>query len=229
MADLSVAYNQLNVNKAYSPNEIQKTRDGLKYQDCADNRELTRLSEDSCSRAYRHDQSTKPIKYITRDFRTLGLNPQSVCYPGFLAQDGVGIPDMGIDSDSHLRIEKPLPRCADVQQLPALQKPTKPFMGRGCGEPGIENDLRAGLFNRPNKSCQPKGTDFEQRSFQIFDHLCYDPQRVDTVVMPKQFNSKIGGVQCNYLGGCDSRHSYDQEDIRGNGYGLPVLPNRFLA
>ena len=228
MAELNTAYRQIHPNFELSPNSIRKGRDGIKYQDCVDNREFTRLHDDPCERAYQHHESTKPLKYITRNFHDLGLNPQSTCTVGFLASDGKGIPRGGINSDSYLRVEKPLPRVADVQQLDKLPI-HRGFQGRGCGDPAIEVDLKSGLHNRPRKSGQPRESDHEKRVYEYVDHLCYEVQDPSHIVLPDEFISNTGGVQGVRLGGLDSRHDRDVEDLRSRGFSLPIYSTRFMA
>ena len=164
-----------------------------KYKECPDYSVPARIHEDPCYIDCRANTSRKPLKYITRDFHNLGCNPNSLCYPGFLPQDGHGLPKCAIDVDSELRNGSRMTQLRFPQQLKCLPVPTVPFLQRGCHEPDTEMELR-GLDTYSDKAAQPKDTCFYERHFDIFDHLCYNPNAVDNTVWP------------GYQGGVDTRH-----------------------
>ena len=154
-----------------------------RFDGCADNRELAGIRDDPCYVDCRANTARRPMKYQTRDFHYLGCNPQSLCYPGFYPDDGPGIPRCAVDVDSHLRIDPPLTNLGFPQQLRCLPASTVPFLGRGCLEPDTEMELR-GKDTNGSKPCLPRETNFYERHFDFFDHLCYNPNAVENTVYP---------------------------------------------
>lgn len=161
----------------------QASQNAQRHYNCPDNREQTGLRDDPCYIDCEANTARKPMKYITRDFHYQGCNPQSLCYPGYFTDDGPGIPRCAIDTDSELRNERPLTNLGFKQQLRCLPAPTIPFMGKGCVNTDVEMDLR-GEDTNGSKPCLPRETNYHNRHFDIFDHLCYNPNAVDTTVYP---------------------------------------------
>lgn len=174
----------------------------------------TRLTDDPCYLDCRANTSRKQIKYITRNFRDLENNmgqAGGMCNPPrqFLnhvtmqSWDGPGVPACNIDVDSHLRIDPILTNLGFPQQLPTFPAPTIPYLGKGCYNPEIEMDLRGQTTSEPN-SCLPRETNYYERHFDFFDHLCYNPNNVDHTVYPVN------------QAGMDTRHLL-QSKLRGSG------------
>lgn len=198
---------QDNTEECYNNNcEIPTTGSQMarRFDTCPDNRKLAGLGDDPCYVDCKSNTARRPLKYVTRDFHYLGCNPQSLCYPGFLTDDGPGIPRCAIDVDSHLRIDPPLTNLGFPQQLRCLPAPTVPFMGRGCLESDAEMELR-GKDTNASKPCLPRETNYYERHFDIFDHLCYNPNAVDNTVFP--YNQS----------GMDTRHARQEPHRNGAG------------
>jgi hypothetical protein len=159
-----------------------KFLDFRKHDKCSDNREWTRDYDDPAYIDVRANQSRRPVKYVTRNFHQLGLNPESLCYPGFLPQDGKGIHPGGINIDSNLRFAS-LTNKSYPQQLECLPVPTIPFLQRGCLDADVEMELR-GKDTYSGKESIPTETEFHNRHFDYFDHLCYNPNDPDHTVLP---------------------------------------------
>lgn len=164
-----------------------------KYDKYPDNQKWTRDYDDQCYVDCRANTSRRPLRYITRNFHDLGLNPNSLQFPGFLPQDGEGVHPSGIDVDSDLRFSQ-LTNMSFPQQLQCLPVPTIPLLQKGCLDVTAEMELR-GKDTYGDKTCKPQETTFYERSFQIFDHLGYNPNDVNKSVYP----------DCNQTG-IDTRH-----------------------
>ena len=229
---LGAPFQSINANQ-FDPSEAAKYRDGLKYEECSQfgrERELTKLNEDVCERRVRNAERTKPMKYWTRDFHNWGPNPSMACFVGTFPHDG---PSTGqapstdlIDVHSQFRSGVQLPRCKGRQQLETLPL-HRGFEFGSVGDPYVEVDLKAGYYQTPAKSCQPKGDEFYKRSFYHFDHdpSCFDHQAVDRVVLPSVVKSDVAGVVGNRLGGLDSRQDKQETNVIGKGCADSVFRN----
>lgn len=183
-----------------------------RYSNCPDYREQTGLRDDICAVDCRANTGRRPLKYQTRNFHYAGVNPHSLCEVGIgLMDDGVGISQCAIDVDSHLRIDPPLTNLGFPQQLRCL--PTQmPFLGRGCVDTDVEMHLR-GKDTNGSKPCLPRETNFHDRHFDHFDHLCYNPNAVENTVFP--YNQS----------GMDTRHIRQQPHRNGVGCRPTVAVN----
>lgn len=153
-----------------------------KYDNCPDNNRLTRLTDDPCAIDCRSYTSQKPIKFVTTNFHNMGCDPKSLCYPGYLPQDGNGWAQCNMDTDSDLRHSK-LTQLRFKQQQKSLPVATVPFMGRGCLDTDIESSLW-GADTYADKACQPKDSNFHNRHFSHFEALCFNPNAVKNTVWP---------------------------------------------
>ena len=207
--NINSVYNKANLPKeqCFSENCEQQgyaSQFARRYDGCADNRELTGLKDDACYTDCRANTARRPMKYQTRDFHYLGCNPQSLCYPGFYTDDGPGLPRCAIDVDSNLRNESTLTNLGFPQQLSCLPTPTVPYLGKGCLEADTEMELRPKQVSR-DKPCLPRETNYHERHFDFFDHLCYNPNAVDNTVFP--YNQS----------GMDTRHIRQEPHRTGTG------------
>ncbi len=221
---LGAPFQKVGANE-FDTSEYAKFRDGLKYEECSQvgrGRELNRLNEDVCERRVRNAERTKPMKYYTRNFHNFGPNPSMACFVGTTPSDGPGrgqAPSTDlIDVHSQFRSGVQLPRCKGRQQLQTLPL-QRGYEFPSVGDPYIEQDLKAGYFQSPSKSCQPRSSEYHDRSFYIFDSDpdCFDHQNVDRVVMPKVVNSEVAGVLANRYQGEDTRQDPVDENQLGRG------------
>ena len=213
------------------------------YDNLPDNSQWTRLGDDIAYIDDKANRARRPLKYITRNYHTLGLNPNSLGYPGFFPQDGDGIHPAGINVDSGMRYA-PLTNMSFPQQLRCLPVPTIPLLQKGCLNSNQEMELR-GKDTYGDKACNPKDSTFYKRFFQTpaFEALCYNPNSVDSSVYPACNQTGIdtrhlriepyrSGVNCSNVqlmvnggartGNCSFRQSYpfaaNRYDSLGNRY-----------
>ena len=181
MASLDLAFNPIHTGP--------EPREGLnfnsrKYDQYSNHRSETNLKSDPCAIDCQANTARRPLKYSTTDFHNLGCNPQSLCSPWVgPPSDGPGIARCAIDVDSHLRNDSKLTQIRYKQQLRCLPVPTIPFLGRGCLDSDMEMSLR-GKDTYADKSCLPRESNYEQRVYQHFDHLNYNPNAVNHTVFP---------------------------------------------
>lgn len=197
-----------------SGNQFQRTAYNPLTRFCKQN-ELTKLSEDACYIDRRDFDSKKPFKWQTYNYHPFGCKVESTCYPGQLYWDGYGVGGCNIDEDSkvnrnpgfqatHLRVH---------QELPTL--PINIPRVRGYFNSDIESNLRyEATFNK--KQCT--GTtekSFIPNSFQIFDHLCYNPQEITYIQETETFNKCFPNAKFWARGGEDTRHDNQSKYVNG--------------
>lgn len=189
MASLDQAFNRIKVGPEPKERLSCETKgfaskNSRKYDQFPNHAKQTNLWADDCAVDCKANTARRPLKYAVTDFHSLGTNPIAISSPWVGApDDGPGISRCAIDTDSHLRNDSKLTNINLRQPLPCFPIQS-PFLGRGCHDPDVEMALR-GKDTYADKSCLPKSSNFHpDRSFQIFDHLGYDPQREKHVVFP---------------------------------------------
>lgn len=120
--------------------------------------------------------SSEPGIYQLENFHQRGINPANSCLPGFNPHDGFGIPQGATDVSSRLRHEQKLTQMREINQFGSLPLPTIPNVSKGCHFVDTETALLQGQITYKDNSCIPRDTNYHpNRSFQIFDGLCYNP------------------------------------------------------
>lgn len=170
--------------------------------------ELTKLSEDQCYLDRRDYDSRKPFKWRTYHHHPYGCKVQSTCYPGQFYKDGYGIGGCNVDDDSRVN-RNPGWQMTNPnvhQELPTL--PINLPHIRGWHDADTESSLRweANFNNKPCLADTTIETSFNSKTFQIFDHLCYNPQEVEYIVPEDTFNKCFKGARFYKFGGEDTRH-----------------------
>lgn len=149
--------------------------------------------------------SKEPGIYQLENFYNRGVNPQNSCLPGFNPTDGYGIPQNATDVSSQLRHVNTLTNLKEINQFGALPLPSIPNVSRGCHAVDTESALIQGKITYKEQSCIPRETNFHpERSFQIFDSLCYNPNE--------------HAVEPFRRGGVDTRHDSHRRQCGNRGY-----------
>lgn len=161
----------------------------------------TNLKQDLCAERARFKNSTDKLKYYTNMYFNEGCNPSHYDFLGSLPKDGRGIAQCAIDESNSLRKQR-LTQAGFPQQLGTIPM-AAPNMSRGCLIADVESSLRP-LNMSERKECNPKGHNYHERSFYIFDDFCYDHASVQNTVWP------------GHRGGIDTRQmklgSYNKKD-----------------
>lgn len=151
-----------------------------KYENCGDQRKrLTSLSDDPCYIDCKSNTQRAEFGFRIENFRKKKCNPRDLCYPGYLPRDGEGFAQCDIDTDTDLRYSR-LTRVGNPQQLRGLPIHV-PFMGNGCLDTDTESQLRS-VDTFTSNVCQPRDSSFHNRTFDIFDHMCFNPNAVKNTV-----------------------------------------------
>ncbi len=169
--------------------------------------ELTKTTEDACY-IYRRDyDSRRPFKWRTYHHHPFGCKVEATCYPGQFYNDG-HVGGCNVDEESKVnRFPGYLMTNPNVhQELPTL--PIQIPRTRGYFNADIESNLRwEATFNK--KQCTASSTteqSFIPYRFQIFDHLCYNPQEVKYIEQTDTFNQCFHNATFYHRAGEDTRH-----------------------
>lgn len=165
-------------------------------------RELNKTIYDPCETEQRGKENNKKLKYITTNHIDLLEAKDKLNFYGMTVRDQLFVPADNINSDSFLRYGKTggvitNPNIKNVfGQLPLPTMPAKYQTAHGNVE--IEDKhIRMPLLEVNKQSCNPKESDFHNRSFYIFD----DSQGIDTPNAVKSVEGKEFGPR----GGINSR------------------------
>lgn len=168
--------------------------------------ELTKLNEDACYIDRRDHDSKKPFKWRTYHHHPYGCKVESTCYPGQYYWDGYGVSGCNIDEESRVN-RHPGYQATNLnvhQELPTL--PVNLPRVRGYYNADTESNLRSEANfnnkqcnNTTEKSCIPY-------TFQVFDHLCYNPQDPDHIDEATVFSKCFPNAKFWSRGGSDTRH-----------------------
>lgn len=185
----------------------------LKYQDVAYNpltrfckqNELTKLSEDACYLDRRDHDSRKPFKWRTFHYHPFGCKVESTCYPGQFYWDGYGIGGCNVDEDSKVN-RNPGYQATNLnvhQELPTL--PVNLPRVRGYFNSDIESSLRyEPTFNSKQCNATTEKSTIPYK-FQIFDHLCYNPQDPEYIIPEDSFNKCFPNARFYHRAGESTR------------------------
>jgi hypothetical protein len=134
--------------------------------------EFNKLSEDSCFNKRKDNDNDKKLKFITTNYIDLLEAKDKLNFFGIGIRDQLFVPGERIDNHSDLLNGKTGGRITNEKcrsgfgQLPL---PTSPFRGQLHHGDVIKEDSIRNYIEPKKNSCLPKGIDFEQRSFTIFD------------------------------------------------------------
>ncbi len=186
--------------------------------------ELSKLSEDQCYIDRRDFDSRKPFQWRTYHHHPYGCKVQSTCYPGQFYRDGYGIGGCNVDDDSRVNrnpgwqmtnpnVHQELPPCPI--NLPHI---------RGWHDADTESNLRAEpTFNK--KQCtNTSEQSFNDKTFQIFDGLCYDPNDPDYIIPEDSFNKCFPNARFYKFGGEDTRHDRQERYRNACNWKIKYIP-----
>jgi len=134
--------------------------------------EMNRLNEDSCFNKRKDNDNDKKLKYMTWNGLDLLQAKEELNFFGYSIKDGLNVPGERIDNHSDLLNGKTGGQITNEKfryglgQLPLL---TSPYRGQLQHGDVIKEDSIRNYIEPKKNSCLPKGIDFEQRSFAIFD------------------------------------------------------------
>lgn len=135
-------------------------------------REFNRLRDDECDIKQRNFDNNKKLKFVTTTFRDLLDAQEKKNFFGIDIQDHLFVPSEKMDDNSRLRygttgnILTNLNVQHGLGELPLSTTPGRYRLYHG--DVDIEDNMRT--FMDVNKqSCNPRDTEFYNRSFYIFD------------------------------------------------------------
>lgn len=134
--------------------------------------EFNRSSEDSCFNKRKDNDNDKKLKYMTWNGLDLLESKEKLNFFSIGVRDQLFVPGERIDTYSDLLNGKTGGKITNEKfryasgQLPL---PTTPFRGQLHHGDVIKEDSIRNYIEVKKNSCLPKGVDFEQRSFNIFD------------------------------------------------------------
>ncbi len=157
----------------------------------------TGLENEPCNLDKDEQQSTKSLKYYTQNFfdKEIIQNRGVFFHSGFNSVP----PPCKIDDDTSARFGK-MTNINLVQNLPALPLPTTASYYKGQGPVQVEDYIRP-QHDRSLKQCNPKDSEFYNRSFYIFDSL---------PVKPNECWENYVQTGPSYRQGVDTRHSLNK-------------------
>ena len=187
--------------------------------------ELTKLAEDQCYIDRRDYDSRKPFKWRTYHHHPYGCKVQSTCYPGQFYKDGyVGACNVDEESRVNRNPGYQMTNPNVHQELPTL--PINLPHIRGWHDADTESNLRwEANFNK--KQCLSDTTierSFNDVRFQIFDHLCYDPQDPEYIIPEDSHNKCYPNARFWHRAGEDTRHDRQEKYRSGCNWSVKYFP-----
>jgi hypothetical protein len=130
-------------------------------------RNLTRLQDDECEQQRRGSEDTTKLKYTTTNHLDL-LEGHEYNWFGIGLRDHLFVPSDNMDGDSSLRYA-PLTNCRVRDNYGQLPIPTLPSLHNAhAQDTDKESKMLWPLHDRGQKVCNPKDTEYFNRSFYIF-------------------------------------------------------------
>lgn len=147
--------------------------------------EFNRTIDDSCAIQQRNQDNDKKIKFVTTNHIDLLEAKQAYNFYGMTTKDTLFVPGAAqVDNDSVLRLGEQgniLTNCNIKNEYGQLPLPTMPFKGQLFhGDIDIEGNLRYTMDSN-RKTCNPKDSQFYQRSFYIFGEFVESPDASKSV------------------------------------------------
>jgi hypothetical protein len=137
-------------------------------------REQNKTIDDPCAIQQRTEDNEKKLKFVTTNFRDLIDAKKNLNFYGMTIKDSLFVPADQMDKDSALRQGEAggvLTQCNTKNGFGALPLPTMPSRFQMYhGDVAVEDSMR-NILNTNRKSCNPKASEFYNRSFYIFDHV----------------------------------------------------------
>lgn len=137
------------------------------------NNEYNRLNNDACYINQKETANNKKLKFVTTNHIDLIQAKDSYNFFGMTTRNELFVPGDKIDTYSSLLNGKngqTLTSCNVRNGFGALPMPTMPFKGQlQHGDIVIEDSIRNSNLEIKQKPCLPSDSDFQKRSFTIFD------------------------------------------------------------
>ena len=137
-----------------------------------ENTDSNRLTSDPCAIQAKNKDNDKKFKYIVTNFADLAQAQDELNFFSIGVVDTLFVPSDRIDNWSDLlngQNGNTLTNCKVRNGFGQLPMPTLPYRGQVYhGDVDIEDSIRNHNQLRKN-SCLPRDSQFEQRSFAIFD------------------------------------------------------------
>lgn len=140
---------------------------------------MNNLRDDHCAQQERSESNANKLKYLTHSFSDLLDAQNNLNYFGMTIKDRMFVPETLLDKDSELRMSQ-MTNCNIKTNLGPLPVNVGYRGQLHHGDTTIEMNIK-GLWDRELKSCQPKGTDFHKRHFQIFPEGIETPDALKSV------------------------------------------------
>ena len=167
--------------------------------------ELSKLSEDACYIDRYDVDSRKPFKWVTYHHHPFGCKPEATCYPGQLYWDGFGPGGCNVEDESRI-VRNPGLQATNLrvhQELPTL--PVNLPRVRGYFNSDTESNLRPEAEFNKKQCVTVTEKSFMPVTFQIFDHLCYDPQDPKYICTTEVFQGCFENAKFYQWGGQSTR------------------------
>jgi hypothetical protein len=164
-------------------------------------REFNKTIDDPCAIQQRNQDNQKKLKFVTTNHIDLLDAKKQYNYYGMTTKDTLFVPGATqMDGDSSLRLGEKgniLTNCNVRNEYGQLPFPTMPFKGQlHHGDVNVEDNIR-NFLETNRKTCNPKDSDYYQRSFFIFD----DKKGIETPSPSKSIETDDFGPR----GGVSSR------------------------
>lgn len=177
--------------------------DDTKFKDVQKN-EFNRLSEDDCFIKSRNNENSKKLKFVTTNHIDLIENKEKLNFFGYAIKDHLFVPGEKMDTYSNLLNGQnggQLTNCNvrnGFGQFPQMSN----YRGQLFhGDTKIEDNLQKSSDTVRKNACLPKGIDFHNRSFYIFDDTqgIEVPNAIKSVEMPSNgFSLGRSGVSSRF-------------------------------
>ena len=164
-------------------------------------RDLTRLQDDSCEQQKRGSEDTSKLKYITTNHLDL-IEGHSYNWFGIGIRDQLFVPSENMDGDSILRYA-PLTNCRIKDNYGQLPIPTLPSLHNAhAQDTDKESKMLWPLHDKGQKVCNPRDTDFFNRSFYLFPTELREPGgelKHEAIKSVQQTNDYRQGISTRFL------------------------------
>jgi hypothetical protein len=136
-------------------------------------REFNKTIDDPCAIQQRNQDNAKKLKFVTTNHKDLLEAKESLNFFGMTIKDQLFVPSEQMDVFSELRQGKSgniLTNCNTKNEYGQLPFPTMPSRYQlQHGDINKEDSIRYAMLEANRKTCNPKDTDYFERSFYIFD------------------------------------------------------------
>lgn len=181
-------------NGNFDDSDFQKVSSGY--------REFNKTIDDPCAIQQRNQDNDKKLKFVTTNHIDLLEAKQAYNFYGMTTKDTLFVPGAAqMESDSSLRLGEQgniLTNCNVRNEYGQLPLPTMPFKGQLFhGDVDIEDKLRTFTTETNRKTCNPKDSEYYQRSFYIFGQTVESPNASKSVETPDM--GPRGGVSTRFL------------------------------